>query len=108
MQAGFTTVAEITQKIRMPATIGEELGIDLRCVKTRHRPGVEPESTGGSTVANNGAYSYNDFKIGVTKDFGFASVSLAAIGADTDAYFSPVNGKDLAKTGAVLTISKTF
>ena len=63
---------------------------------------------GRQRVAHNGFYSYNDFKIGLTKDFGFASVALAVISADTDAYFSPVNGKDLAKTGAVLTISKTF
>ncbi|RJG20342.1 TorF family putative porin [Massilia cavernae] len=63
---------------------------------------------GRQRVANNGVFSYNDFKLGVTKDFGFATVALAAISADTDAYTSPVNGKDLAKTGAVLTISKTF
>jgi uncharacterized protein (TIGR02001 family) len=63
---------------------------------------------GRQRVANNSAYSYSDYKIGVTKDFGVATVALALIGADTDAYFSPVNGKDLAKTGAVLTISKTF
>lgn len=63
---------------------------------------------GRQRVANNGAYSYTDYKIGVTKDLGFASVSLAVISADTDAYVSPVNGKDLGKTGAVLSISKTF
>ncbi|MBA5605836.1 hypothetical protein H3H36_10715 [Duganella sp. FT3S] len=62
---------------------------------------------GHQNVKNNGASSYSDYKIGVTKDFGFASVSLAAIYADTEAYIAP-NGKNLAKTGAVLTITKTF
>ena len=62
---------------------------------------------GRQTVANNGIYSYNDFKVGVTKDLGFASLALAVIKADTDAYLAP-NGKNLAKGGAVLTLSKTF
>jgi uncharacterized protein (TIGR02001 family) len=61
---------------------------------------------GHQNVKNNGAASYTDYKIGVTKDFGFATVALAAIYADTDAYVGV--GKNLAKTGAVLTISKTF
>ena len=63
---------------------------------------------GRQRVAHNHQYSYNDFKVGLTKDVGFASVSLALIGANTDAYISPVNGKDLGKTRAVLAVSKTF
>jgi uncharacterized protein (TIGR02001 family) len=62
---------------------------------------------GRQRVKNNGAFSYTDYKIGVTKDFGICSVSLAAIYADTKAYVSP-SGKNLARTGAVLTVSKTF
>jgi len=62
---------------------------------------------GHQNVKNNSASSYTDWKIGVTKDFGVVSVSLAAIYADTDAYIGP-DGKNLAKTGAVLLISKTF
>ncbi len=62
---------------------------------------------GHQNVKNNGAASYTDWKVGVTKDFGVVTVALAAIYADTDAYIAP-NGKNLAKTGAVLTISKTF
>ena len=61
---------------------------------------------GRQNVKNNGAFSYTDYKVGVTKDFGVVTVALAAIYADTDAYVG--NGKNLAKTGAVLTISKTF
>lgn len=62
---------------------------------------------GHQNVKNNGASSYSDYKIGVTKDFGIVSVSLAAIKADTSAYYAP-DGKNLAKTGAVLLVTKTF
>ncbi|MFL6659547.1 MAG: TorF family putative porin [Massilia sp.] len=63
---------------------------------------------GRQRVAHNSDFSYTDYKIGVTKDFGFASVSLAAIKANTDVYLSPVNGKNMGKSGVVLAISKTF
>ena len=63
---------------------------------------------GRQRVAHNGIYSYTDYKVGLTKDLGFASVSLALVYADTDAYTSLVNGKNLGKSGAVLSISKTF
>ncbi len=63
---------------------------------------------GRQRVAHNGVYSYNDYKVGLTKDVGFASVSLALIGTDSDAYVSPVDNKNLGKTRAVLAISKTF
>lgn len=62
---------------------------------------------GHQRVANNSIYSYSDYKVGVTKDLGFASVQLALVKAQTDAYLSP-HGKNLGKSGAVLTISKTF
>lgn len=63
---------------------------------------------GRQRVAHNDGLSYNDAKIGLTKDFGFASVALAVITANTDMYVSPVNGKDLGRSRAVLTVSKTF
>ena len=50
--------------------------------------------------------SYTDYKLGVTKDFGVVSVSLAAIFADTDAYY--YKNKNLGKSTAVLTVSKSF
>ena len=62
---------------------------------------------GHQSVKHNSAFAYTDYKIGVTKDFGICSVALAAIYADTKAYVSP-SGKNLGKTGAVLTVSKTF
>lgn len=53
--------------------------------------------------------SYSDYKVGVTKDFGFASLSAAIIGTDSNAnaYGSP-SGKNLGKTALVVSISKTF
>jgi uncharacterized protein (TIGR02001 family) len=62
---------------------------------------------GRQRVKNNGRFSYNDYKIGLTKDFGIASVALAVIKADTSAYLSP-SGRNLGKTAAVLSVSKTF
>ncbi len=62
---------------------------------------------GHQRVNNNGAFSYTDYKVGVTKDFGICSVALAVIKADTGAYVSPA-GKNLGKAAAVLTVSKTF
>jgi len=62
---------------------------------------------GHQKVAHNSVYSYNDFKVGVTKDVGFANVSLAAIKANTSSYLSP-SGRNLGKTGLVLSVSKTF
>jgi uncharacterized protein (TIGR02001 family) len=62
---------------------------------------------GHQGVKNNGVSAYTDYKVGVTKDFGFCTVALAAIYANTKAYVSP-SGKNLGKTGAVLTASKTF
>lgn len=61
---------------------------------------------GHQNVKNNGVSSYSDYKIGFTKDFGVATVALAAVFTNTDAYVG--RGKNLGKTGAVLTISKTF
>jgi len=62
---------------------------------------------GHQKVAHNSQYSYDDFKVGVTKDFGFANISLAAIKANTSSYLSP-SGRNLGKTGVVLSASKTF
>ncbi|NDP60758.1 MAG: hypothetical protein GZ090_15515 [Oxalobacteraceae bacterium] len=64
---------------------------------------------GHQSVKNNSYSSYTDYKVGVTKDFGFLSGSLAVIGTDakTGAYPTP-SGKDNGKTALVVAISKTF
>ena len=65
---------------------------------------------GHQEVEHNGAASYTDWKVGVTRDFGVVSGALAVIGTDAGktAYASPANGKFLGKTAVQLTISKTF
>jgi uncharacterized protein (TIGR02001 family) len=65
---------------------------------------------GRQRVANNAAAGYTDWKIGVTREFGVVTGSLAYIGTNAGkvAYASPANGKFLGKSALVLTISKTF
>lgn len=65
---------------------------------------------GRQRVANNGAASYTDWKLGVTKDFGVVSAALAYVGTNADkrAYASPANGKFTGRSALVLAISKTF
>lgn len=64
---------------------------------------------GRQIIKNNNFYSYNDYRVGVTKDFGVVTAALAVIGTDAKngAYPTP-SGKDNGKTGLVATISKTF
>jgi uncharacterized protein (TIGR02001 family) len=64
---------------------------------------------GHQNIKNHGDLSYSDYKIGVTKDFGIATVALAVVKADSDLPTTYLlGGKNLAKTGAVLTVTKTF
>jgi uncharacterized protein (TIGR02001 family) len=65
---------------------------------------------GRQDVRNNDAASYTDYKLGLTKDFGVASLSLAYIGtnANESAYASPANGKFLGRKALVASVSKTF
>ena len=62
---------------------------------------------GRQRVKNNSSLSYTDYKAGLTKDLGFASVSLAWVKANTEAYVSP-SGRNLGKSAAVVSVSKTF
>ncbi len=65
---------------------------------------------GHQQVKSNGAYSYTDWKLGLTKDFGIVTGAVAVIGTNAGevAYASPANGKFLGKTALVVTVSKTF
>jgi uncharacterized protein (TIGR02001 family) len=65
---------------------------------------------GHQRVNNNSIANYTDWKAGVTKDLGFASVQLAAVGtnASKTAYASPASGKFLGRSALQLTLSKTF
>jgi uncharacterized protein (TIGR02001 family) len=62
---------------------------------------------GHQEVRHNDAASYSDYKVGITKDLGVCSVALAYIKASTHAYLGP-SAENLGKSGAVLTVSKTF
>jgi len=65
---------------------------------------------GHQRVKNNDAANYRDWKLGVTRNLGFASVQLAAVGTNASkaAYASPANGKFLGKSALQLTASRTF
>ncbi|MEN9866599.1 MAG: hypothetical protein RL748_2189 [Pseudomonadota bacterium] len=62
---------------------------------------------GHQSVRNNSAFSYSDYKVGITKDLGVASVAFALYRASTDVYVGR-DAKNLGKTGAALSVSKTF
>jgi uncharacterized protein (TIGR02001 family) len=61
---------------------------------------------GHQEIRHNGSLSYNDYKIGVTKDLGICSVALSWVKADIVS-LSP-EGKNLGKSAALLSVSKTF
>ncbi|HWW03906.1 TorF family putative porin [Collimonas sp.] len=64
---------------------------------------------GHQTVKHNSTLSYNDWKVGLTKDFGFLSGSVAVIGTDTKNYVGPgPDHKNLGKTALVVSATKTF
>ena len=60
---------------------------------------------------NAGSADYTDWKVGVTKDFGFAVASLAVVGTDAvnDTTNYDFGGKGfLGKTGAYVSLTKSF
>lgn len=64
---------------------------------------------GHQTVARNSELSYSDWKAGVTKDLGWASLAVAVISTDTSMYVGPAPYyRNLGKTAAVVTLIKTF
>ncbi|MFC0167078.1 TorF family putative porin [Pseudoduganella danionis] len=65
---------------------------------------------GRQQVQRNGAASYSDWKLGLTRDFGVLTGALAVIGttASKTAYASPADGRYLGKTALQLTLSKVF
>lgn len=68
---------------------------------------------GHQSVRHYGQLNYTDYKLGVARDFGFATVGLAVIGSNAERAFYTVtdgagNSKNVGGTTAVLSISKTF
>jgi uncharacterized protein (TIGR02001 family) len=68
---------------------------------------------GSSKTKNSSVYDYTDYKISLSRDFGFATIGLALTTTDADSgSFTYTNGagksKDVSDSAAVLTISKAF
>jgi uncharacterized protein (TIGR02001 family) len=64
---------------------------------------------GHQSVKNNSDFSYNDYKIGVNKEFFGVNFGLAAIGTDaTKTLYVTPSGKFTGKTSLVLSAAKTF
>lgn len=69
---------------------------------------------GRQTVRHYGRLDYADYKIGIARDFGFATVGLAVVGTNADKNYwklsntSGTKTKVLGDTTAVLSVSKTF
>ena len=65
---------------------------------------------GRQEVRHNAQASYTDYKVGLTKELGLASLALAFVGttAGEAAYASPANGKFLGRKALVASVSKTF
>lgn len=63
---------------------------------------------GHQKVNHHGDFSYTDYSLGLSKDFGHGlSASLTLVDTDTKAYVAP-NGKDLGKAAAVVGVKYTF
>jgi uncharacterized protein (TIGR02001 family) len=64
---------------------------------------------GHQVVKNVSGANYTDYKVGVTKDIGYGTVTLAYSDTNADAEnFYTLNGKDISKGVAFLSFSKTF
>lgn len=69
---------------------------------------------GKQWVKNYGALNYTDYKVSLSRDFGFATLGAAIVGTDANrvAYPNVVNAagksKDVTDTTLVLSITKTF
>ncbi len=64
----------------------------------------------GTTTSNSSLYTYTDWKAGLTKDFGgglSAAIAYVGTNANKAGYFSPQN-KNLGKSGALVSLTKTF
>jgi len=87
---------------------GMNLEVGLGLILNLHAGHQTVEGSNG--CVDNKRFSYTDWKVGVTKDFGIATGALAVIGTNADkaAYASPANAKFMGKTALVLTVSKTF
>jgi uncharacterized protein (TIGR02001 family) len=80
--------------------IGADIGMPYGVVLNLH--------AGKQEVENHPASDYEDYLIGVSKDFSLGTVSLAYVDTDSAPIPSGPRGEDIAKSGVVLTLSKSF
>ena len=61
-------------------------------------------------VSNSSIYSYTDWKLGVTKDFGYGLAgAMAYVGTNAKNYaYSNANTSNLGKGGFLISLTKTF
>jgi uncharacterized protein (TIGR02001 family) len=62
---------------------------------------------GRQDVRNNDALSYTDYKLGVSRDFGWSTLGVAWVKTNTDAYRAP-DGRNLGRSAVLASISRTF
>lgn len=63
---------------------------------------------GRQKFKNAGDFNYTDYKLGLSRDFGFATLGLAYVGSNADSGVYTVRGKDVSRSAIVASISKTF
>jgi uncharacterized protein (TIGR02001 family) len=62
---------------------------------------------GRQQVRHSDALSYTDYKVGLSRDFGWATLGVAWVKTNTDAYRAP-DGRNLGRSGALASLSRTF
>lgn len=64
---------------------------------------------GHQSVRRNAAFSYTDWKVGLTRNFGPFSGAVAVLGTSTDNYLGPApDARNLGRKALLLTVSKVF
>ena len=64
---------------------------------------------GHQSVRRNAAFSYTDWKVGLTRNFGLFTGAVAVLGTSTDNYTGPVpDARNLGRNALLLTVSKVF
>jgi uncharacterized protein (TIGR02001 family) len=62
---------------------------------------------GRQEVRHYAALSYTDYKVGLSRDLGIATLGLAWVKSNTEAYRAP-DGRNLGRSAGVVSISRTF
>lgn len=64
---------------------------------------------GHQTVKHNSSFSYSDWKIGLTRNFGLFAGTVAVIGTSADNYVGPSpDARNLGRSALLLSVSKVF